>query len=125
MKFVKDEKLREIISVCTFGFISLSFNNKTPVVPGKLMLYSSCGLPTISIVNKQSDLNSLIKKYKAGYIYNNNYKNPYKLLEKNLSILTYRKYKLLRKNSLDMYKEMYDTNKILNSLFDKIDNHFA
>ena len=82
-------------------------------------------MPTLSIVNKESDLNSLIKTYKSGYVFNNNNQNPFKSLENELSKIDNYKYKSLSKNSFDMYKEMYETSNILDSLFNRIDNYFA
>lgn len=120
MGFVHDDQLRSILKKCQYGIISLSFKNKTPVVPGKLMIYSACSLPVIGIINKESDLNKIIKKYHSGLLLNHKLQNPF--LELSRNILTINEYEYLNfvKNTDVLYKEEYESNKVLKSLFNNI-----
>lgn len=49
------------------AIVTLSIKNKTPIIPGKFNFYCSNAKNITSIVNKESDIHKISKKYKLGY----------------------------------------------------------
>jgi len=65
--FVSRDDYPDLLAASDVGIISLSPKNKTPVVPGKLLGYMAAGLPTIALLNRESDGHYLITESKCGY----------------------------------------------------------
>jgi colanic acid biosynthesis glycosyl transferase WcaI len=49
------------------AIVTLSIKNTTPIIPGKFNFYCSNAKNITSIVNKESDIHKITKKYKLGY----------------------------------------------------------
>lgn len=64
--FVNPEEYNVILSGCQLGLVFLSENNKTPVVPGKILGYMEAKVPCFCVLNRQSDAHELVRMAKCG-----------------------------------------------------------
>lgn len=64
--FVGPGIYREILNQCSFGIVSLSPNNKTPVVPGKILGYMEASKPVVGFLHRESDGHKIIQNAKCG-----------------------------------------------------------
>ena len=58
--FVSREAYPQLLSTCTIGLVCLSPQNKTPVVPGKVLGHMAAGLPVAAFLQAASDGHQLI-----------------------------------------------------------------
>lgn len=65
--FISAHDYPDLLKSCDVGLISLSPDNKTPVVPGKLLGYMAAGKPVLAFLNKESDGHVLIKQAQCGF----------------------------------------------------------
>ena len=65
--FVGKDQYPALVSSVDAGLISLSNENKTPVVPGKLLGYMAAGKPVIAALNRESDGHNIISEAGCGY----------------------------------------------------------
>ena len=74
-KFLKNVRFEQFISrgvypdllhICSIGLVCLSPQNKTPVVPGKILGYMAAGLPVAAFLQKSSDGHAIIKSAQCG-----------------------------------------------------------
>jgi glycosyltransferase involved in cell wall biosynthesis len=64
--FISREVYPELLRACSIGLVCLSPQNKTPVVPGKILGHMASGLPVAAFVHTASDAHSLIQDAKCG-----------------------------------------------------------
>jgi len=64
--FVSREDYPNLLEICSIGLVCLSPQNKTPVVPGKILGYMAAGLPIAAFLQSSSDGHSIIKTAKCG-----------------------------------------------------------
>lgn len=64
--FVDPILYRQIVRQCSFGIVSLSPDNKTPVVPGKILGYMAASIPIVGFLHKESDGHQIIQSAQCG-----------------------------------------------------------
>ncbi len=64
--FVAREKFPTLLQQCDIGLVSLSSQNKTPVVPGKMLGYMAAGKPIAAFLQKNSDAHQIISDADCG-----------------------------------------------------------
>lgn len=65
--FINKKEYALLLKSVDVGLVCLSGQNKTPVVPGKLMGYMASKLPVLAVLNKESDGHEIIKKAGCGF----------------------------------------------------------
>ena len=64
--FISREVYPDLLHASSIGLVCLSPQNKTPVVPGKILGHMASGLPVAAFVHTASDAHSLIQDAKCG-----------------------------------------------------------
>jgi glycosyltransferase involved in cell wall biosynthesis len=64
--FVSREAYPDLLRICSIGLVCLSPQNKTPVVPGKILGHMAAGLPIAAFLHSASDAHSLIAQAHCG-----------------------------------------------------------
>lgn len=64
--FVSREEYPDLLAACDIGLVCLSSQNKTPVVPGKILGYMAGGLPILAFLNHESDGHAIIEQAECG-----------------------------------------------------------
>jgi len=65
--FVSKEEYASLLKDVDVGLVSLNADNKTPVVPGKLLGYMASELPVLAVLNKESDCHKIIRQSECGF----------------------------------------------------------
>jgi len=65
--FVSREAYLNLLDICSIGLVCLSPQNKTPVVPGKILRYMASGLPVVAFLQNASDGHGIVKSAKCGF----------------------------------------------------------
>ena len=65
--FVARESYQDLLRICSIGLVCLSPQNKTPVVPGKILGYMAAGLPITAFLQSSSDGHGVIKSAQCGF----------------------------------------------------------
>ncbi len=65
--FVSKSEYPELVKDCDIGLVSLTYKNKTPVVPGKILGYMAAGIPVLAFLNQESDGHKIIREAQCGY----------------------------------------------------------
>lgn len=65
-EFVNPDEYTKILSGCQLGLVFLSENNKTPVIPGKILGYMEAKIPSFCVLNRQSDAHELVRSAGCG-----------------------------------------------------------
>jgi len=65
--FVSKEEYSSLLKDVDVGLVALNADNKTPVVPGKLLGYMASELPVLAVLNKESDCHQIIKQSECGF----------------------------------------------------------
>jgi colanic acid biosynthesis glycosyl transferase WcaI len=65
--YVSMQEYPMLVKEMDVGLICLSMQNRTPVIPGKLLGFMAASLPVVAFVHKESDTHSLIKQAQCGY----------------------------------------------------------
>lgn len=68
--FVSREAYPDLLRICSIGLVCLSPQNKTPVVPGKILGHMAAGLPVAAFLQEASDGFALIEAAKCGVVTN-------------------------------------------------------
>jgi hypothetical protein len=58
-----------LLKQCHIGLIFLDRRHQTHNIPGKLLAYIQSGLPTLSWINPNNDLENLVSEYGLGSVY--------------------------------------------------------
>ena len=64
--FVSRNAYPKLLEACTIGLVCLSHQNRTPVVPGKILGHMAAGLPIAAFLHSASDGHQLIRDAKCG-----------------------------------------------------------
>jgi glycosyltransferase involved in cell wall biosynthesis len=64
--FISREAYPKLLNACTIGLVCLSPQNKTPVVPGKILGHMAAGLPVAAFLQTASDGHKLIQDANCG-----------------------------------------------------------
>ncbi len=64
--FISRESYPSLLRICSIGIVCLSSQNKTPVVPGKILGYMAAGLPIAAFLQTASDGHGIIKSANCG-----------------------------------------------------------
>ena len=64
--FVSREAYPKLLEACTIGLVCLSPQNRTPVVPGKILGHMAAGLPIAAFLQSASDGHQLIRDAQCG-----------------------------------------------------------
>lgn len=64
--FISRDRYPNLLNNCDIGLVCLSPQNKTPVVPGKILGYMAVGIPTLAYLHKESDGHQLISDANCG-----------------------------------------------------------
>ncbi len=64
--FISRDVYPDLLSICSIGLVCLSPQNKTPVVPGKILGHMAAGLPVAAFLHTASDGHDLIKDAGCG-----------------------------------------------------------
>jgi glycosyltransferase involved in cell wall biosynthesis len=64
--FISREVYPDLLSACSIGLVCLSPQNKTPVVPGKILGHMASGLPVAAFLHTASDAHDLIAAAECG-----------------------------------------------------------
>ena len=65
--FVSREAYPDLLRICSIGLVCLSPQNKTPVVPGKILGFMAAGLPVAAFLHTSSDGHGIIKSAQCGF----------------------------------------------------------
>ena len=64
--FISREVYPDLLSACSIGLVCLSPQNKTPVVPGKILGHMAAGLPVAAFLHTASDGHEMIREAGCG-----------------------------------------------------------
>ena len=64
--FISREVYPDLLAACTIGLVCLSPQNKTPVVPGKILGHMAAGLPVAAFLHAASDGHAMIREAGCG-----------------------------------------------------------
>lgn len=64
--FIARDVYPDLLSICSIGLVCLSPQNKTPVVPGKILGHMAAGIPVAAFLHTASDGHELIKTSGCG-----------------------------------------------------------
>lgn len=64
--FISRDVYPDLLEMCSIGLVCLSPQNKTPVVPGKILGHMAAGIPVIAFLHTASDGHQLIKDAGCG-----------------------------------------------------------
>ena len=64
--FIAREVYPDLLAACTIGLVCLSPQNKTPVVPGKILGHMAAGLPVAAFLHTASDGHAMIREAGCG-----------------------------------------------------------
>ncbi len=64
--FISREVYPDLLAACTIGLVCLSPQNKTPVVPGKILGHMAAGLPVAAFLHTASDGHAMIREAGCG-----------------------------------------------------------
>lgn len=64
--FISRDVYPDLLSICSIGLVCLSPQNKTPVVPGKILGHMAAGLPVAAFLHTASDGHQLISEARCG-----------------------------------------------------------
>ncbi len=64
--FISRDVYPDLLKVCSIGLVCLSPQNKTPVVPGKILGHMASGLPVVAFLHTASDGHAMIAEAKCG-----------------------------------------------------------
>lgn len=65
--FVSREAYPDLLRICSIGLVCLSPQNKTPVVPGKILGFMAAGLPVAAFLHTSSDGHGIVKLAQCGF----------------------------------------------------------
>jgi glycosyltransferase involved in cell wall biosynthesis len=68
--FVSRDAYPDLLSICSIGLVCLSPQNKTPVVPGKVLGHMAAGIPVAAFLQEASDGFALINEAQCGIVAN-------------------------------------------------------
>jgi glycosyltransferase involved in cell wall biosynthesis len=64
--FISRDVYPDLLNICSIGLVCLSPQNKTPVVPGKILGFMAVGLPVAAFLHSASDGHELINESGCG-----------------------------------------------------------
>ncbi|NDY83465.1 glycosyltransferase family 4 protein [Orrella sp. NBD-18] len=64
--FISRDVYPDLLKACSIGLVCLSPQNKTPVVPGKILGHMASGLPVVAFLHTASDGHAMIADAKCG-----------------------------------------------------------
>jgi glycosyltransferase involved in cell wall biosynthesis len=64
--FISRDVYPDLLNICSIGLVCLSPQNKTPVVPGKILGHMAAGIPVAAFLHEASDGHTLIKESVCG-----------------------------------------------------------
>jgi len=64
--FISRDVYPDLLEVCSIGLVCLSPQNKTPVVPGKILGHMASGLPVVAFLHAASDGHAMIASAQCG-----------------------------------------------------------
>jgi colanic acid biosynthesis glycosyl transferase WcaI len=64
--FISRDVYPDLLKICSIGLVCLSPQNKTPVVPGKILGHMASGLPVVAFLHTASDGHAMIAEAKCG-----------------------------------------------------------
>ncbi len=64
--FISRDVYPDLLNACTIGLVCLSPQNKTPVVPGKILGHMAAGLPVAAFLHTASDGHAMIAEAQCG-----------------------------------------------------------
>lgn len=65
--FVSKEEYPFLAKEADVGLASLSMHNRTPVIPGKIIVSMALALPIVAFLNRESDAHELVRQARCGY----------------------------------------------------------
>jgi colanic acid biosynthesis glycosyl transferase WcaI len=65
--FVSREEYPDLLRACNIGLVCLSPQNRTPVIPGKILGHMAAGIPVMAFLHSASDGHTLIKDAGCGF----------------------------------------------------------
>lgn len=64
--FISRDVYPDLLAICSLGLVCLSPQNKTPVVPGKILGHMAAGIPVVAFLHETSDGHQLIQDAQCG-----------------------------------------------------------
>jgi len=68
---INPKEIPALYEQCSYGIISLDKRHKTHNIPGKFLSYMRSGLPVLAVINKNNDLEKIIKENGVGRVVTN------------------------------------------------------
>jgi glycosyltransferase involved in cell wall biosynthesis len=65
---ISNKEISALYEQCSYGIISLDKRHKTHNIPGKFLSYMRSGLPVLAVINKNNDLEKIIKENGVGRV---------------------------------------------------------
>jgi glycosyltransferase involved in cell wall biosynthesis len=65
---INPKEIPALYEQCSYGIISLDKRHKTHNIPGKFLSYMRSGLPVLAVINKNNDLEKIIKENGVGRV---------------------------------------------------------
>ncbi len=73
---ISPKEIPRLYEQCSYGIVSLDKRHKTHNIPGKFLSYMRSGLPVLAVINKNNDLEKIIKDNGVGFkIFDDKIKN--------------------------------------------------
>lgn len=66
---IKSSELNDLLKRCHIGIVALDNRHKSHNIPGKFLTYINSGLPVLARINKNTDLEKIIKLNNVGKVY--------------------------------------------------------
>ena len=117
---INHKEISALYDQCSYGIISLDKRHKTHNIPGKFLSYMRSGLPVLAVINKNNDLEKIIKDNGVGRVVTNH----------SVNLLVDVVNELLNKplNDYDMkircqklHKELFSTEKVVKQIAHGLD----
>ena len=65
--FISKEQYQAVLKEIDVGMLCLSNQNRTPVVPAKLLSYMAASVPVLALLNQESDGHAIVREADCGY----------------------------------------------------------
>ena len=65
--FISKEQYQAVLKEIDVGMLCLSKQNRTPVVPAKLLSYMAASVPVLALLNQESDGHVIVREANCGY----------------------------------------------------------
>ena len=119
---IDSSEFHDLLKKCHVGIVALDHKHKSHNIPGKFLTYIQSGLPVLAKINKNTDLEEIIRHNNVGIVYSDSNINDLYICSKNLIENESQRLKM-SENGIRLGKKMFSssraTKRILETFIDK------